>query len=197
MQKDVIIVGEDKLCCALASKLIKEHNEKLRIYQEIVCNGFGDFKSRVSRMNQAAATVMPVIMLADADQRECVVEQLNDWLPKMPAKDFYLRLAVREVEAWLLADSEGFANFLAISPDLVAPQPEVLSDPKNHLLQLVRKSKNRELKDGMLPKKGISTPIGLEYNAILSRFVEQDWSACRAQLRAPSLSRAVNRLQGI
>lgn len=197
MKKDVMVVGEDALCCALVSKLIQEHNHNLSVYQEIVCKGFGDFKSRILRMNQAAATVMPVIMLADADQSDCVVKQLRDWLPKEPAKDFYLRLALREAEAWVLADNEAFARFIGINSDLIESQPEMLLDPKSHLLQLVRRSKNRELREGMLPKKGISMPIGLEYNSILSRFVEQEWSALRALSRSPSLSRAVGRLRGI
>jgi len=47
------------------------------------------------------------------------------------------------VEAWLLADREGFAQFLGIRCNDVAANPEAVSNPKQKVIELARKSKKR------------------------------------------------------
>ncbi|MCS7168176.1 MAG: hypothetical protein RMI91_03400 [Gemmatales bacterium] len=39
------------------------------------------------------------------------------------------RVAVRAIEAWLLADAPNLARFLHVCPNLIPPDPESLSDP--------------------------------------------------------------------
>jgi len=59
---------------------------------------------------------------------------------------------------------------------------------------LVRKSKRRELRQEILPKSGVSSPVGLGYNDQWCRFVRDHWETARAAKSSPSLARAVDRL---
>lgn len=80
--------------------------------------------------------------------------------------DHKLRIAGREVEAWLPADREGIAEFLAVGIAKVPREPERDADPKRTLVNLAR----------------------------LSAFVAEAWNPEHARGRAPSLERALRRL---
>ena len=53
---------------------------------------------------------------------------------------FLFRIAVREVEAWLIADREALAGFLKIKIMHVPYKPEELVDPKRVLLELATRA---------------------------------------------------------
>lgn len=197
MGEHVVIVGEDKLCCVLAEAIILQSNKGATIQQRTITNGCAPFRAIIEKMNVVANSVMPVIMLADADQAPCVVTQRNAWMPAHPSPRLALRLAVRETEAWVLADHEGLSAFAQLSPALMNRTPDLIMDPKQELLRLIRKSKRRDLRDEMLPRKGSSSPIGLGYNMHLTQFVQEFWSADRAAERSPSLSRSIPRITAL
>jgi len=108
--------------------------------------------------------------------------------------DFLFRVAVREVESWLLADREAMARFLHISSAQCPDSPDDIIDPKQALLNLVRKSNNRALKQDILPAKGSMSSVGLGYNARLSDFVWNYWDVNRAVAQSDSLNRAWKRV---
>lgn len=190
----VFVVGEDELCCAIADALIAHTGVAPSIQQRIVAGGAAPFRSRIPAMNNVARNVMPVLMIADADQAPCVVTQRNSWLPPNVSHRLSMRLAVKEAEAWILADHIGFSRFAVVSKDLFPAQPETENDPKQTLLALVKRSKRRELRDEMLPGKGATSPVGLGYNIHMTDFVKNHWNVNRAIDRAPSLARAIPRV---
>jgi hypothetical protein len=197
MGERIVIVGEDQLCCALAVKLVVQSNKDAIIQQTTVANGCAPFRSMITKMNSIAQTVMPVLMLADADQAPCVVTQRNAWMPAHPSPRLSLRLALREAEAWVLADHEGLSAFAQFSPALMDRSPDEIRDPKQELLRLIRKSKRRDLREEMLPRKGSSNIVGLGYNIHLTQFVRDFWCVERASERSPSLSRAIPRIAAL
>ncbi|MCA7970797.1 hypothetical protein LGM42_13010 [Burkholderia sp. AU39826] len=190
----VFVVGEDELCCAIACALIAYSGVAATIQQRIVTGGADPFKKRIPAMNNVANNVMPVLMVADADQAPCVVTQRNAWLPPNASQRLSMRLAVKEAEAWVLADHIGFSKFAIVSKDLFPAKPEEVLDPKQALLAIVKKSKRRELRDEMLPGKGATSPVGLGYNIHMTEFVAEHWDIARAVDRAPSLARAIPRV---
>ncbi|WP_081051486.1 hypothetical protein [Burkholderia diffusa] len=194
MTGTVFVVGEDELCCAIADALIAHSGIAVEVEQRIVAGGAGPFKQRIPAMNNVANNVMPVLMIADADQAPCVVTQRNSWLPRHVSPRLSMRLAVREAEAWVLADHVGFSQFATVSKDLFPAQPEGELDPKQTLLSIVRRSRRRELRDEMLPGKGATSPVGLGYNIHMTDFVKNYWDIARATDRAPSLARAIPRV---
>ncbi|NIF89162.1 hypothetical protein [Burkholderia sp. Cy-637] len=197
MTRTVFIVGEDELCCAIADALIAHSGIAVDVQQRIVAGGEAPFRQKIPAMNNVAKNVMPVLMVADADQAPCVVTQRNSWLPPNVSQRLSMRLAVKEAEAWVLADHVGFSNFATVSKDLFPTQPEAVPDPKQALLALVKKSKRRELRDEMLPGKGATSPVGLGYNVHMTDFVKNYWNIGRAIDRAPSLARAIPRVASL
>lgn len=193
----VFLMGEDALCCALASALIAQSGLPACIEQCRPAGGAAPFREKIKQMNDVAANVMPVLMLADADQAPCAVTQRKAWLPKYPSPRLALRLAVREAEAWALADHEGFAAFAQIAINKLPAEPEAIFDPKRKMLELIKSCKRRDLKEEMLPAKGDRSPMGLGYNVHLSDYVKNYWRADRAAPRAPSLARAIPRIAAL
>jgi hypothetical protein len=193
----VFVVGEDELCCVLAEALLSYVGLPFEVKQRLVSGGESKFRQKIPAMNNVAENVMPVLMIADADQAACVVEQRNSWLPSNPSARLAMRLAVREAEAWVLADHIGLSTFANVSKDIFPAQPEQEIDPKQTLLGIIKKCKRRDLRDEMLPQKGATSPVGLGYNIHMRDFVEKCWSAERAAWRAPSLARAIPRIESL
>lgn len=187
----VYVVGEDGICCALAKSLLSQTGGLGVAAYEKNASGFGEFVKVIPKMNQVAHTATAVLMLADGDQHACIVQQIKNWMPAHPAKGFMLRLAVREAESWILADSKGFGKFAEISPAIIPTQPDLLPNPKEALLALIGKSKRRILREEMLPRKRSSAPVGLGYVLHLTDFLENYWCIKRASEASPSLARSV------
>ncbi|MFP4390211.1 MAG: hypothetical protein ACLFPR_14855, partial [Desulfococcaceae bacterium] len=100
------------------------------------------------------------------------------------------RVAVREVESWLLADPEGLAGFLGISRAKIPPEPDQLPEAKGSLLSLAINSRKRGLRSEIFPAPGSTAPVGLGHNLQWGRFVRDHRSAPRAAERSPNLKRA-------
>ncbi|MCO2312501.1 DUF4276 family protein, partial [Pseudomonas aeruginosa] len=157
--------------------------------------GFGYLRQKMEAFN-SIASYMPVIVLTDLDTSRTVYDLRKKWLPKNKSENLIFRIAVREIESWILADSESFSEFLGVSKAVIPRAPDELANPKDKLLELVKKSSKRSLKEEMLPAKNSSSPIGLGYNVNLCSYVEGDWSFERACERSPSLARAKKCLSG-
>src|SRR2546423_4724981 len=81
-----------------------------------------------------AAQLGPWIILVDLDRDEgCAPACLPRWLPN-PAPQMCFRIVVHAVEAWLLADREGMARFLAVSESRIPTSPEEVDDRKRFLV---------------------------------------------------------------
>jgi len=197
MPKSVFLVGEDQVCCALGIALIAYSDAAATIENSDCAGGFGPFKAKIEKMNAVAANVMPVLMIADGDQAPTAQAQVAAWLPRNVAQNFSLRLAVREAESWVLADHEGLSAFADVSRAILPATPDLIQDPKQALLQVIRRSSRRQLREEMLPGRKSTAPVGLGYNLHLVGFVREFWSVERAAARSPSLARALPRIAAI
>ena len=149
------------------------------------------FETRLRRFNQAAR-YSPWFALCDLDRDECAPARRRRYLPD-PAPGMCFRIAVRSVEAWLLADREGIARFLRIAKDTVPLAPEDEPDPKAGLIALARRSRSRAIREGLAPVAGDRRTVGPEYALMVSEFARDHWSPERAADHAPSLRRAIER----
>ena len=109
-------------------------------------------RGRIAGFNQAAWQE-PWLVLVDLDNYDCAPLLLGDWLPS-PASHMLLRVAVREVESWLLADRQAMAGFLAVSTALMPRAPEALADPKLELVNLAKRSRRRAIRQDIVPRPG-------------------------------------------
>jgi hypothetical protein len=189
--------SEDALCSALGAALVAQSGVAVQIDINTIAGGAGPFKAKIGAMNNIALNVMPVLMIADGDQDNCVVKQRNAWFPRHASPRLALRLAVREAESWILADHEGFSDFANISRNALPPDPENLPDPKRALLDFIKRCKRRDLREEMLAPRTARSLTGLGYNLHLADFVKNHWQAARAASRAPSLARAIPRIAAL
>lgn len=189
----VVLVYEDGLSEAILRKLLEHTGRPFSIDRLIPCYGFGNIKRDIPIFLNAAKAVAHIV-LTDLDQHACAPALIQSWGLSHRPKELLFRVAVREVEAWLLADAQGLSKFLQVPANKLPTAPESLPDPKGALISIARKSKSRRLRQEMTPAAGSRVAIGPLYNEHLIRFVRDAWSVSDSLLAAPSLARAVHRL---
>lgn len=146
----------------------------------------------------AAARHSDWLVLRDLDHDDakgCVPQLVHDLLGGVPSVGMCFRIAVREAEAWLLADATSVAQFFGVSKAKVPREVEALSDAKQSLVNLCRSSRSRGIRNGIVPRQGSRRVVGESYHAIVSEFVEEAWDPIQARLVSPSLDRALLALE--
>lgn len=192
---DVYTAVEDVLSQAVVNKLVSETKGHVNISVPMGGYGYGWLKKRLPEFVNLAKNI-PVIMLTDLDQWECAPGLISAWLGNNENPDSLLfRVAVREVEAWLLADREGFAEFARIPHGNMPRSTETLDDPKQSLLNLVKRHSPSRLKRDLLVDRGGGPKQGFLYNDILSDFVRNGWDAENAANNSDSLQRMRSRIR--
>ena len=185
---------EDELSEVVIRRLLLETDRDYAIGTVFGRSGYGYLQSRANNWNAAAAAGTPIFLLTDLDQNPCPSAMIDDWLMVEPHANLIFRVAVREVEAWVLADLEGFADFLGISEALIPLQPDQIADPKQSLVNLARRSRIRVLRESIVPRPGSTAVQGPDYNGCLGEFVRNHWNRDGASERSPSLQRAWQKL---
>jgi hypothetical protein len=188
------LVIEDELSEVVLRRLLADTNRDYFVGSAYGRNGFGYLRKTANNWNAAAAAGTPILLLTDLDQHECPSQLIVGWLNHQCHQNFLFRVAVREVESWVLADREGFAQFLGISAVLVPAAPDDVADPKQTLVNLARRSRRRMLKDSLVPRVGSTAAQGPDYNGCLGDFVRTRWNSNTARNRSPSLNRAWERV---
>jgi hypothetical protein len=156
--------------------------------------GYGFLKKNISGFNKASKG-MPYLILTDLDYRVCAPTLIKEWLPETKNPNLIFRIAVREVESWVLADRSGFAKFLGISQKKVPVKPDELPDPKAHLINLARASRKRAIQEDIVPKQGSTAKQGPAYNERLVSFVKATWNPSTARQFSPSLERTLKAIE--
>lgn len=184
----VALGTEDELSEAIGIRLLAEHGATLQLGMPLRKSGFGYLRSNVNRWRQLAQH-QPVILITDLDRAACPVVLLNDWLGGQASpENLLLRVAVREVEAWLLADHEAMQKLLG-NRGRLPQEPDQVPDPKQHLLGLAKRAP-RDVRRDLVKEAGSLASQGLGYNARLTELVRTHWDPGRAAQRSPSLARA-------
>jgi hypothetical protein len=159
----------------------------------IVKYGKGNLDKSLVGYN-AAAKWSYWLVLRDLDQDAPCPGQLKSQLLPRPAPHMLFRIAVRAVEAWLLADADKIAGFLRISKARIPPQPESLDDPKRTLIDLARRSRSRDIREDMVPRAGSGASEGPAYASRLAEFALYHWRPNVARNCSRSLGRCMDRL---
>ena len=156
-------------------------------------------KQRINGYNNAAHH-HPWIVLIDLNhEADCPPPLKAVWLP-VPGPFMCFRIAVREVEAWLIADRERFASFFRVRLSDVPADPELVNDPKEVVIELSRRSRSRDIRLDMVPRPGSGRKIGPAYVSRLIEFVsdpQRGWRPERAARSSDSLNRSLTRIRGL
>jgi hypothetical protein len=190
---EVALVVEDALSLVVMAKLLAHTGRGYTVTRQLVERGFGNIRRSVAKY-RTASHVLPHVVLTDLDQAVCPPFLREQWGVATLPNSMLFRVAIREVEAWLLADRVGFSDFAGIPQNKISQAPESLVDPKQTLLNLVRRSRNRRLAIELIPSQGSRVSIGPLYNERLSTYVRENWDVDAAMALAPSLKRTVDRL---
>ncbi len=188
----VILAVEDELSEVISTKLLK--NFGVKITTVIRDNGNAYPRQKAPELNRAAKGIN-IFLLTDLNSsNHCPMGLINSWIKGPLNPRFLFRVAIMEVESWLMADRDSFANFLSIPVNRIPANTDDISNPKEFLVSLARNSRKRKLRDELVPKPRARIPVGYGYNTRLSEFVREHWKLERAATVSPSLKRTLDRL---
>jgi hypothetical protein len=176
---------------AAAERLLAFRDLAVDPHRVVVTGGKQRFDDRLPRYNQAAR-LAPWLALRDADRDAggCPVALRRRLLTVPQAPALALRLVVRTLDAWLLADREAFAEHFAVPVGKLPREPETLDRPKDALTHACRASRRRAVREAMVPPRGTSGP-GPEYAISVREYCRTAWRPDVAADAAPSLRRAL------
>ena len=191
----IILVTEDLLSAAVSTKILAHFG--IDIVQSVIYEGQTYLQRKAPSFNKTAHEACGVFMLTDLDSPNlCPPRLIASWLNSPRNSRFLLRVAVMEVESWVMADRRAFAEFLSIPVHRVPRNTDEILNPKEFLISLVLRSKKRRLREELVATRITRTPHpGDKYNEHLSTFVKNQWDIDRAASRSPSLSRTIARLR--
>ena len=186
------LVVEDDLSDAVLRKILRESSNNFAVGSSFGKCGYGYIKQKVHAFNNAAKRT-PFLVLSDLEA-ECAPIQIKEWLPVPKRHNLLFRIAVREIESWLLADRAGFASFLGIKREFIPKNVDEINDPKQVLINLAKRSRRRALRQAIVPIPDRTARVGPDYNGQLSSFVFGAWNIVEAMENSESLRRTVKAL---
>lgn len=151
----------------------------------------------LSQFNQAAKFANWLVIVDLDEDADCAPNYLKDILP-VPSERMRLRVCVRAIESWLLADRENLAQYLKISPARIPYEPEAESDPKTTFINLARRSRSKALREDIVPRPDSGGQEGPGYVARIIEFVtssEHQWRPEVASKSSESLRRCIAALE--
>jgi hypothetical protein len=148
---------------------------------------------RLASYNEAAR-FSPWVVLVDLDADfDCAPQALGHWLPTR-APRMHLRIAVRAIEAWLLADRSGIAKFLGVPMSRIPLHPDAEMNPKQAIVGLARRSRRPVIQADLAPRSGSGRAQGVAYASRMIEFATHHWNVDAAARRSESLDRALRRI---
>jgi hypothetical protein len=153
----------------------------------------------IPNYNQAAKAPFSLwFAIVDLDQdADCAPPFVQTTLPS-PAVGMRFRVAVRAVEAWLLADKDALAEFLHVRVTQFPGNPDQEMNPKAALVNLARESTRKIIREDMVPREGSGASVGPGYVGSLIEFVmaaDHHWRPDVAVQHSDSLRRCVEALK--
>lgn len=199
---DIIIVGEDEVTKEIIKRLLQYSVNQYRIIREEPVRG-GEIEKKAPMYN---ALNLPVILLTDLDTYDCPPSLIEKWFKETPLNPgLIFRIAYGEAESWLMADRQGFSEFLKIDEEHI---PEIKNidrrnpdnieqifpyKPSLYLMNvLAQQSRDNELKRKLTPRS--LAKKGPEYNAALRPFIHEQWNIEAAARNSYSLRKAIRRV---
>ena len=190
----MLLAVEDAVSEAIARKLVASVRPDLRITAARGRQGSGYLRGRARELNRSAAA-MRVLLLTDLDSRAtCPADVIMSWFGTA-VPNIIARVAVMEVESWVLADRAEAATFLGVPSHRIPADTDGIDDPKLFLVNLARRSRSMTTRDQLVPAAGSTAIVGPAYNPRVTEFVQRTWDPARAAVASESLRRAIGRVR--
>ena len=189
---NVILAVEDELSEAISMQILKKFDIEIRY--TIRGKGNVSLRQKAPELNRSADGTA-IFLLTDLDSlRDCPPGLIRSWVKGRLNPRLFFRVAVMEVESWVMADREGFSTFLSIPLHRIPSPTDDILNPKEFLVSLARRSQKKNVREALVPAQGTTLTVGIEYNTLLSEFVQDYWNLERAATASPSLKRTLDRL---
>ncbi len=158
-------------------------------------NGIGSVQAKAFGLSRRALHGTPVLIVADFMDldEECPGQAALQLVPNAPELCL-VRLAVPEIESWVMASRKEFAEFLNISISHIPEDTDSVADAKQTLVNLARKCRNKRKREAFVPLQGSSATIGPGYVDEIASFMQTSWNLESAKIGSNSLRRAIIRL---
>jgi hypothetical protein len=183
-------VYEDEPTHLIMQKIFEQFPGCFAESTSIHCHGFGKIKKNIRAYNHAAKHGY-YFVITDLDSNYgCAPLLINEWLPVQRNDQLIFRVAVREIESWLLADKKSFAAFFSVSHDLILSEPDTITDPKYAVIALAKRSKKRSIREAIVPIDNYAS-IGPGYNLVFQDYIQNHWDIAAARQHSPSLDKAL------
>jgi hypothetical protein len=187
-------VYEDEITHQVILKIYESSQGYISESKAIHCNGNGKIRKQINAYNNAAQYGYYFVITDLDDDYDCAALLVKAWLPNTRSDQLFFRVAVHEIESWLLADKENLAAFLSISQTLIPLEPDKEKDPKNTIISLAKRSRKREIREAIIPVDNYAS-IGPGYNYQLQSFVQNLWDIESARKKSPSLDSTIKALE--
>lgn len=182
-------IVEDHLSAAVVEKIFQVHGVSAGDFLGL--QGIGYIRSKIKNFNESAKNLKIFALVDLDDKQQCPIDLIKSFVKGPINRGLLFRIAVVEIESWVLADPVSLSKFLKVSPTAIPTRPDSLESPKEALVAVAKKSRSRSIISGMIPEVGGTAIVGKEYNALMAKFVKEFWDPNVAKNNSPSLCRAI------
>lgn len=192
------LVSEDLLGESIARKIIQKYAPNYQPHSINKTGGKSAILKRLLEYNRLAKHLKFFILL-DLDQEQCIVHFIKKCFKnKLLKENLIFRVAVLEIESWILADSKGFSEYFKVPKEKLHDNPDKLKDPKRFLVNIIKKCcKEKSYRESIIPDKNSGAVVGPAYNSAMIQFIEKKWSPKRAINVSTSLKRCIQAVKNI
>ena len=187
-------VYEDEPTHQVMLKLYNYFQGSFAELKAVHCNGNGKIKKQIGAYNNAAQYNHYFIITDLDNSYGCAPSLIKDWIPEQHANKFLFRVAVHEIESWLLADRINFAAFFSISAAIISTAPDNDPDPKQTVINLAKRSRKRAIREAIVPIDNFAR-LGPGYNMQLQNYIQKSWDIDSARKNSPSLDKTIKSLE--
>lgn len=171
----ITVAIEDELSLAVVVKILATVRPGFSLGNYLGLRGKSYLKAKARALNTAAKNI-PVLLLVDLDtERQCPRELVTDWLGNVPERKMIFRVAVHEIESWIMADRSAIAEFLSIPESRIPQDCDGTPQTKEFLVGLARRSRSTSIRKDLVPAVESSASVGPNYNLRLTEFVQKKW----------------------
>jgi hypothetical protein len=118
MTIDVALVAEDILSLVVMQKVLAHTGRDYQVVRTFNEKGVGNIRRALDKYRNASRA-LPHVVLVDLDGGTCPPLLLEQWGVVNLPDGMMFRVAVREIESWVLADRNGFSAFFGVAANSI------------------------------------------------------------------------------
>lgn len=186
------LIVEDSLSEVVARKMLAATGRDYEVTTVLSWNK-DKIRDNIRNINKSANSYI-YFVLTDQDTNDRCPPQAISEIPDPIHPNLLYRFAVMEIESWVMAHRDAISSFLSVPINRIPNNTDSLSDPKEYLVDMARRSKSSRIRKDIAPRNNSTSKVGFDYNGRLIEFVTEYWNIHAASQHSPSLFRAFNKL---